>query len=298
MSKKIFIVGRNRSGTKWLSNILANHNEIAAVQREGAGGILESNLLRNYPKHFDLNIPEERTAFEILFKESNFHRCSNIEGKILETCNYKSFYDFFESYMNELALAQKARFWLQKASSLELPVLIEKFPDAKFIIIQRKNVFDNVLSTVLLNHNKMGLLIVIKSLLDYWRHAKIEKNYLKHENVYKVLYEKLKMNPNSTVENICNFLDISFSEGLTKVSYKPNTSYKKKNKDEYYTKCNKFRINSLSLIVSLLPLILINGAVRFYNRVKVKSSLFQPLTFELYRNKNQKKKRNETSHTR
>jgi hypothetical protein len=68
----LFVIGRNRSGTKWLSNILAENNEVAAVQREGAGGILESNELSHFPKHFNLNHIEDRTAFQILFKHSNF----------------------------------------------------------------------------------------------------------------------------------------------------------------------------------------------------------------------------------
>ncbi len=40
----IFIVGTNRSGTKWLSNILANHPDVAAVQTERTLGIVETYM--------------------------------------------------------------------------------------------------------------------------------------------------------------------------------------------------------------------------------------------------------------
>lgn len=32
MDKSIFVVGKNRSGTKWLSNILLNHKDMLKVE--------------------------------------------------------------------------------------------------------------------------------------------------------------------------------------------------------------------------------------------------------------------------
>ncbi|MFW5983228.1 MAG: sulfotransferase [bacterium] len=282
MSKKIFIIGRNRSGTKWLSNILANHDEISAVQREGAGGILEANLLRNYPKYFNLNNLEEKTAFEILFKESNFHRCSNIEGQVLKTGNYKSFNDFFESYMDELASTRKTSFWLQKAGSLELPALLNYFPDAKFIIIQRKNVFDNVLSSLFINNKKehISTLSILKNVWGYWQHSKTEKKYKCWSNVKTISYENLKNNTNELTKQICDYIGIGFNEDITKLSYKPNTSFKHSKKEQYYTFYNIYRTRCLSFLISLIPLSILNFRKKKYR----KGSLFQPLTFELYRN--------------
>ena len=107
MNKQIFVIGRNRSGTKWISNILSNNIEISSIQRKGAGGILECSLLSHFPRHFNIKNTEDRSAFEILFKESNFHRCSGIDDKFLETTTYSSFMDFFEQYMNAVAKKEK-----------------------------------------------------------------------------------------------------------------------------------------------------------------------------------------------
>ena len=49
MAKPIFIVGKNRSGTKWLSNILLNHPNIAGIQSDYHRGILETNMFQNMP---------------------------------------------------------------------------------------------------------------------------------------------------------------------------------------------------------------------------------------------------------
>ena len=40
----ILVIGKNRSGTKWVSNLLANHSSIRAVQAPQHGGIIETNF--------------------------------------------------------------------------------------------------------------------------------------------------------------------------------------------------------------------------------------------------------------
>ncbi|MBA7629902.1 hypothetical protein ES703_37409 [subsurface metagenome] len=50
MASPIFVIGKNRSGTKWLSNVIANHKDIACIQHELFGGILEANVISRMPK--------------------------------------------------------------------------------------------------------------------------------------------------------------------------------------------------------------------------------------------------------
>jgi len=245
MKKQIFIIGRNRSGTKWLSNILANNVEVTAVQREGAGGILECNLLRNYPLNFNLKNIEDKTAFEILFKESNFHRCSGIKGKVLLNKNYSSFFDFFEKYMDEIAENRKTTYWLQKAGSYSLPSLYQYFTNAKFIIIQRENVVDNVLSNVLLqndNIKKISTLKIIKSVKGYWQHKKTEKKYSRKKHILTVKYEDLKNDTEGLTKEICDFIGIGYNKKMLDVVYKPNTSFKNKKRENFHTTWNIYRI--------------------------------------------------------
>ncbi len=303
MIKQIFVIGRNRSGTKWLSNILANHIDIAAVQRKGAGGIIESNILTRYPQHFNLFEVEERTAFEILFKTSNFHKCSGINGEVLISGNYNSYYDFFTQYMNEIAIGRGSRFWLQKTSSDQLPNITREFPAAKILIIQRRNIFDNLLSTIsnASGEKVMPAIIPLKemliSILGYWRYSKIENKYSKSSNVFVLTYEDLKSDNQKTMTSVCEFLNIPFQEEMLQQVYAPNTSYKKYNKDKFYSRWNILRVNILSNLIKYFPLMLLN----FFNKklsflLKHKQSMFISKTFEEYRN--ELKEKDENSHSR
>ena len=284
MIKQIFVIGRNRSGTKWLSNILANNLEVSAVQREGAGGILESNLIRYYPLNFNAKNVEDKTAFEILFQESNFHRCSGIKNSVSFDKNYSSFLDFFEKYMNEIADQRNTLYWLQKAGSTSLPLLHNYYSNAVFIIIQRDNVIDNVLSNLLLrndNINQITTLEIIKSVRGYWQHKKKQNRFRYKKNVLTVKYEDLKNNTEGLTKDICNFIGIIYDKKMLDVIYKPNTSFKTKKRAEHLTSWNIYRIRFFSLVFSILPLVFINYSP---NKNAKRKSLFHPLTFQLYRN--------------
>lgn len=302
MIKQIFVIGRNRSGTKWLSNILANHNEVAAVQREGAGGIIESNILSRYPRYFNLLDIEEKTAFEILFKASNFHKSSGIKGSILMSGKYNSYCQFFTQYMNEIATKRGRKFWLQKTSSDQLPTITKEFPSAKILIIQRRNIFDNLLSTITnasedkVLPSSIPLKEILITLLGYWRYSKIEKKYSKSSNVLVLTYEDLKRDSKSAINSVCEFLDISFQEKMLQQVFAPNTSYKNYDKTQFYNRWNTSRVNILSNLIKYCPLQVLN----FFNAklsflLKRKQSIFISKTFEEYRN--ELKEKYENSHS-
>jgi len=278
--EKIFVIGRNRSGTKWLTNILANHKSISAVQREGAGGILECSLIRNFPKYFDLENIEEKTAFEILFKKSNFHQCSGVKDEMFDQLNYANYLDLFEKYIAE---TQNTSCWVQKAGSYELPALYENFNDARFIIIQR-NIFYNVVSSLLLKNDskKISTVKIIKSVVEYWRHNKIEDRFKNKQNVLVINYEDLKKHTEKNVLKVCTFLNIKYAPEMVNVSYSPNTSFKKVGRKNYYTNMNKLKIKFISGIVSLSPLWFLNLNMKTKQK---KGKMFQTLSFEIYRKK-------------
>lgn len=281
MHNKIFIVGRNRSGTKWLSNLISNHPDVISVQREGAGGILETNLFKQYPDRFDLCNKEDRTAFEILFRESNFFKCANIKESKINFHQHSDFYSFFEHFMNELATENNTKTWLQKADSFCLPNLLKYFPDSKIVIIQRRNVMQNTISSMLLNSDKITYSKIIKEVSHYWMHRKIEKKYKNQNNIYFVEYEELKRDVIGILQKIMNHLNLPFSERMTVSKYKPNSSFKKYSRDQYYTKSNKIKIICTSFLISLVPLNIFLLLSRILNKRKI--SFFTPLTFSNYR---------------
>ena len=118
--KPVLVIGMDRSGTKWLSNILCNHYDIIGIQYEKAYGILETNMFGIMQKRFgDISALENYIGFIELWAQTNFFRISGIEKSFFYNLNYKpSVLELFEILMNELAKRQKKEFWLQKMFNL------------------------------------------------------------------------------------------------------------------------------------------------------------------------------------
>jgi len=281
----IFVIGRNRSGTKWLSNLIAGNSEVAAVQREGAGGILEIDLLSTFPKHYNLKNIEERTAFEILFRYSNFHKCSGLPDSIINEIDYRNFYEFFTAYGTAIAESRKKSVFLQKGASKILPVLVKRFPQAKFVIIQRRNVVENLVSNLVMHGEKVRLKRVFTLLLGYWRFRKLENTFISRPNVMRITYENLKGNTESVMKEVCNFLNLEYEKAMLNVPFKPNSSYKAEGERKVFIdKKTKMFVSIVSPIVSAVPLWLFNILLRLKVLAPERGGMFMPKSYELYRN--------------
>lgn len=282
----IFVIGRNRSGTKWLSNILAENKEVSAILREGAGGILECNLLSTYPNHFNLTNIEEKTAFEILFKYDNFHACSGLDNKVVDNIEYNDIFDFFAQYGQKVSERNGTQYFLQKASSNLLPILVKRFPEARFVIIQRRNVVENVVSNLLLHTNKISYKKLFMLLLGYWRYRKLEDVYVRNfPNIHRVTFENLKANTETTTREVTKFLCLSFEEQMLKPRFSPNTSYKNKvERRKYITPKTKSTVNFISFFMKAVPHPVYNWLYRVRLLSNQDNSKFIAKTFELYRN--------------
>lgn len=281
----LFVIGRNRSGTKWLSNIFAENKDISAIQREGAGGIIECNLISNYPKILGFENVENKTAFEILFQHDNFHKCSGLDNSIISSFEYNDNLEFFHKYVNKVTGKRGTLYFLQKAPSNALPVLLEKFPKAKFVIIQRTNVVENVISNLLLGTNKISYIKLTRLLLGYWRYRKIENKYESlFDNVEKVTYEELKKDTEKTVKHICDYLNITYTNDMLDNKYIPNTSYKKGiDKSKFLTQKNKVFVNMVSFFLKRIPLPVMNIFFKIRLIADPRENFFISKTFELYR---------------
>lgn len=101
MAQPIFIIGKNRSGTKWLSNIIAAHKEIACVQRPGAGGILESNTLSNMYYIFgSLKHDNNFIGFLECKAKTNFFKLSGLSKEFFYKKRPETYYSFFRLLMD------------------------------------------------------------------------------------------------------------------------------------------------------------------------------------------------------
>lgn len=137
-SQAVFVVGLNRSGTKWLSNELSAHPQIACVLSEKTG-IRETNLFRCFGRKFDLEKFDDFVGMVELWSATDFFERSGISTdqiyrlEPLPTDNY----ELFAAMMNLYAEKENKRYWLQKAPPLAGLELYAHFPQANFVAIRR-----------------------------------------------------------------------------------------------------------------------------------------------------------------
>lgn len=294
MVQPIFVIGRNRSGTKWLSNILANHPNVAAIQRKGAGGILETNIFLNYPRLLGTIQEEENyTAFKILFENSNFFKTSGLNVENVFSKRYKSFYPFFRDFMDQYAEYKGLDHWVQKVTSIKFPDLLQAYPDAKFVVIQRQNLHDNILSNMLLKDGKsISYKKTLKHVFLYYLHKRIENKFYNNRNVTFVKYEDLKFQQTDTVNRLCDFLSIEYSDQLLEKSFVPNTSYNKIRKEDVDSPKLRLYISLISIVFRFLPLILLKLIYKInlvFKAIDNRYGKFTPLSFSIYRQENSHK---------
>jgi hypothetical protein len=137
-ARPLFILGRHRSGTTWLANILASVPGIHAITHERHQGVHESAYFSHLVPHCGHGRTEaDRQEIKRLFEQSDFFALSGLAqgpdiGR-LGTAGY------FRAVMDAGASRRNARYWLEKtpANTLVARRLREAFPDAVFLAIVR-----------------------------------------------------------------------------------------------------------------------------------------------------------------
>jgi len=255
MAKSIFVTGNNRSGTKWLSNILLNHSKIAGVQSEYHGGILEINLFQNMPIMFGpLDNMENFVGFIECFSATDFFRLTGLPKDLLFKHKPVNYYTFFNWLMNEYVDHQKKEFWLKKIHSTLLENVYSHFKDTLFVIIER-NVVDTIRSAYVLQKRVGGPDRFLKELFIYHYSKKIRKKFSKKKNVLFITYEQLLSDREAAIKKVCEFLNIPYSSGMLDVSFRKNTSFAEGGKKvNLFPRHKVLMVKVLSPVLALLPL--------------------------------------------
>ena len=265
MANAIFVFGKNRSGTKWLSNLIANHSDVACMQQAKGGGIMETNLFRNCPAVFgDLAVNENNLAFLAFFTRSSLFKLSGLSEQDLYERRFYSYFEFFDHVMNKVARKEQKGTWLQKGDSLELPQVIEHYPEAKFIVIRRGDAKANIISNLALftrdasaevRAQKPSNAAVVQQTFSYYLHKKIEEKYAHRSNVKTVFFEDLKARKREVIEEVCRFVGLPFEEQVVEEQFGKNSSFSKDAKrEEVITGAQHRLIDTLSPVLDNLPL--------------------------------------------
>ena len=285
MSHPVFVIGKNRSGTKWLTNTIASHENFCCVQREGANGVVETNILRQMPRAFgSLKDEENHVGFVECFSETNFFKLTGIPKEFLYNLNADSYTQVLSQVMKKYSRKKR---WTHKFSPHVVQKIVNKFPKAKLIFIYR-NCVENVKSSIGLENlkDKSEKRSVMRHLLSYVYQVKSMKKYSDRKNVMEVNFVDLKKSKKKLCKEISEFVGVKFSKKMLKERYDKNTSYISDVKKEEVLSTKEENILKITkIIVDKLPL----TTLKVMNKVKnllrddFEKKRFVPKTFEIRR---------------
>lgn len=237
--KQIFVLGRNRSGTKWLTNQVSNHPQVAAITAPETG-VLEANIFEHLPRMFgDLSIDDHYYAFLAAFAKSSFFARSGLPESVLFEQRHERYLDLFAFMMDRLADERRCDYWLQKGSSLMLPELMRRFPAAKFLIMRRIDVLANVSSSIALKRANSAKQdkprLLAREVASYYLHRATEQQYRGRANCHFVEYESMRADKEQVMRAACQFIGLEFSPEVLVDAFPPNTSFRRRRRDEVLT---------------------------------------------------------------
>lgn len=271
--KPIFVLGKHRSGTSWVTNILLSHPNIFTPQHEAHQGQHESAFFSSVMPYFNWGWTEQdRIALKATFEVSDFYKLA-IDPSLVNFDQLDSLSDsppeFFRKVMNTAARARACTHWVEKspAHTLYIKEIYKYYPDAKFIAVSR-DIIDTVISTVYRSSNSNSLLIWVKNSMRAVTYYKILSRH--KSKIYWIKYEELKNNYNNTIKDLFEYLDLEVDKNEIKSNYAPNTTFiKNKPFIKYrYRLCVKI----ISLVSFIIPCKIFELLIDSYKQKK-KASL-------------------------
>ncbi len=234
-ARPIFVIGLNRSGTKWLSNELAKHSEIACVQNEKTG-IRETNMFRGFGRKFDLQKFDEFIGLIELWSTTDFFERTGVDKTRLLQLDPlpKDHYALFGALMQMFANQQGKRYWLQKGPPLAGMELADRFPDALFVAI-RRGMHEQVRSRIKLSGDP-SYINLARATFAYVRDARLLARFCRTTRCPVIEYADLEKNKDALITGLLNTLGLSPTQAPAKVAREliPNSSFQSPESKEQF----------------------------------------------------------------
>ena len=256
----IIVVGLNRSGTKWLSNILSLNNDVAAVTLPHQFGILESNALNDFSRVFkNIDRDDDYAGFVCMWAETDYVRSTGFDRSYLLSWQPrpKSVFAALSRLLDDFRQKQGKSIWLQKCSPSQSRQFQKELASPAKVVAIRRN-FNRILESSIALKQQTGVgSSFLRDLVINAIQERILADVSKQPNTMTVDFESLKAEPEATVRKVCEFIGIEFSRTMLKTPFEQNTSFEKKTR----TKIGPFkRLVSLCVrsLFALLPVGLVN----------------------------------------
>jgi Sulfotransferase domain len=250
--KNIVVFGQNRSGTKYLTNLIATSFDFACIQSDEHGGVIESNIHSYYANNFPgvLTSNEKVTILESFKKEYSFTK-SKLSVTDLDKIKWTSCLDFFFKFYYQNAVKLNKKGWVQKVSS----VYLDNFKNENVfrIVVQRNSldVLNSGIKAFNLNTFQAIKRLFAINLMHKYEHQSINKNTSLFLNYSNLIHE-----PKICIAQISEFIGLSSVENSGIVRFN-NSSFKhgtKKRKNPVF----KLFDFIFKMIIFFIPISVIN----------------------------------------
>lgn len=218
--KPIFIIGAHRSGTTWLSNLLAAVPGIYAPTHTEHRGVHESAFFSHLLKY--CNFGKSRSdllAMKYLFEKSDFFLLTGLDGgpDIIE----HGYAGYFRLVMDAAAERNRAAYWLEKtpAHTLFARFIKQAFPDAVLIAVKRD--YKDVVRSKLYGFGNPG------SMWQWFRQSMataIYEKVIESNGVFTVRYADLDADLEKTARLCLAEIGMNTTTRLD-IDYPKNTSF-------------------------------------------------------------------------
>lgn len=250
----ILVIGLNRSGTKWLSNLIASHSDVFAVMHESHFGIIESNVFNDFSAAFPSLADEDaRIGFTALWKETDFVRMSGVDLLgLVKRSKPATVFEAFRLLMDQASVDRECRRWLQKCSPIQFWLHRRNFPDAVKVVIRRK--FDEVLMSSIENaRSNHAAASEFRQVVDYAMQDRILDHISRDSDTICVDYDSLKANPEKVMCQVFEKLHLSQPANFEARPFRPNTSFENSQARVAPKLATKVAILAVRATVRLLP---------------------------------------------
>jgi hypothetical protein len=258
----IILVGMNRSGTKWLSNIICSHDAVIGIQSPRFGGILESEMLGPMRDKFDPAFPDDYVALVELWSRTEFFRLARFDKRTFYELDPRprTVLELFGLAMDELARRNGCQFWLQKTSPENAPAVLEHFTNAK-VVITRRDLLDNVRSTMALQKRYRSPR-PLHATYRYVYQDKILARICRRRQVVQMRYEDLKAEPEREKARLFAELGLSRPSNPAPAAFPRNTSFASDDqRRQILPPRQRWLVRAFATCVRLVPLPLFSAAI-------------------------------------